>query len=305
MTRVMQYPFAVLCGFLLAFFFAFSSLFLTLAAPAFADDMLRPYVLIDQKPGTLATSTAQTLTALEDSAFDVVGQYTPYPGAAVIAVTHPALLDAASQTPFGGYAAVLRIGLTEVDGAVQRSYANPAYWGQALQVGELAAVSNAFETLFGDGTPFGSNKGLSAKKLAKYRYMMMMPRLRDHDQLASFDSHAEALAVIRANLQSNSNKLSKVFEVLVPGTEEVLFGVGIGSGDGGDATVMAITDQDELRHTAHLPYALLVSGGDVYALAGKFRIALAFPDLGMGTFMKISSAPNAIRDSLEGLTEKP
>jgi hypothetical protein len=290
MARLMQNLFA--------FLFA-------LAAPAFADDALRPYVLIDNQSGALSYGTAQTLAVLEDSDFEVVGQYTPYEGTTVIAVTHPALLDAAAQSPFGGYAAVLRISLTEIDGAVQRSYANPAYWGQALQVGELATVSEAFRALFGNGTPFGSNKGLSAKKLAKYRYMMMMPRLRDHDQLASFDSHATALTVIRANLQSNNDKLHKVFEVNVPGTEEVLFGVGIGSGDGADATVMAITDGDELRHTAHLPYAMLVSGADVYALAGKFRIALAFPDLGMGTFMKISGAPGAIRNSLQSLTEMP
>ncbi|MBT8446592.1 MAG: hypothetical protein KJO38_05570, partial [Gammaproteobacteria bacterium] len=101
------------------------------------------------------------------------------------------------------------------------------------------------------------------------------------------------------------NALTAVFEVAIPGREEVLFGVGIGTGDGADAKVMATTDRGELRHSAHLPYALLVSGSDVYALAGKYRIALAFPDLGMGTFMKISGAPGAIRDSLAELTASP
>ncbi len=273
------------------------------AAPAFADEPLRPYILVDREPGTLANSTAETVKALESSDFDVVGQYTPYPGTVVLAVTHPALLEAASQERFGGYAAVLRIGLSEVDGTVQRSYANPAYWGLALQVGDLAPVGTASQAVFGDGTPFGSKKGLKEKKLAKYRYMMMMPKLRDHDQLASFDSHDAALATVRSKLADNDAGLTKVFEVAVPGTEEVLFGVGIGSGEGADATVMSITDQGELKHAAHLPYAMLVSDGEVYALAGKFRIALAFPDLGMGTFMKISGAPGAIRDSLQDLTK--
>jgi hypothetical protein len=67
---------------------------------------------------------------------------------------------------------------------------------------------------------------------------------------------------------------------------------------------MATTGREELRHTAHLPYGLLVSGDAAYALAGKFRIALAFPDLGMGTFMKISGAPNAIRDSLGSVAQQ-
>ncbi|MFT4769095.1 MAG: hypothetical protein ACI8RN_002235 [Glaciecola sp.] len=132
---------------------------------------------------------------------------------------------------------------------------------------------------------------------------MMMSGLKDRGHLGSFPNHAAALATVRRNLADNSKQLLPVFEVVIPDSEEVLFGVGIGSGDGSDAGVMAITDSDELRHTAHLPYALLVSGSDVYALASKFRIALAFPDLSMGTFMKISSAPHAIRDSLESLTQ--
>lgn len=274
---------------------------LTLTAQA--QDMLRPYELLDAPANTLGDATDMTYSALEQSAFEVLGQYSPYPGATVIAVTHPALLQAASTKEFGGYAAALRIGLTEVEGKVQRSYANPAYWGPAFQVGSLDKVSADLKDVFGDSEPFGSKKGLNGKKLANYRYMMMMPRLKDHDQLGSFPSHAAALATVRQNLANNSNKLVKVFEVAIPDSEEVLFGVGIGSGDGGDAKVMGITDGGELRHTAHLPYGLLVSGNKAYALAGKFRIALAFPDLGMGTFMKISSAPNAIRDSLESLTE--
>jgi hypothetical protein len=282
---------------LLVFFLILLAPFLSLPNSARADDVLRPYILIDEQAAPLEEQATLTRSALTGGGFEVVGDYSPYPGARVIAFTHPALLEAAAQERFGGYAAVLRLGLTEVDGSVQRSYANPAYWGTALQVGSLDAVSSALDALFRSDADFGSKKGLTAKKLEKYRYMMMMPRLRDHDLLASFDSHQAALETIRANLAGNDD-LTGVFEVAVPGTEEVLFGIGIGSGDGADATVMAITDQDDPRHTAHLPYAMLVSGSEVYALAGKFRIALAFPDLGMGTFMKISGAPNAIRDSL-------
>jgi hypothetical protein len=277
--------------------------FLCLALPAMAQDELRPYVLIDEQSAGLEDAAAATRKALEGSNFVVVGDYSPYPGARVIAITHPELLKAAASGEFGAYAAVLRVGLTEADGKVQRSYANPEYWGTALQVGELTPVSNALTTLFGEGTAFGSKKGLSKKKLAAYRYMMMMPRLRDHDRLATFDSHDQALATIRNNLANNEAGLTPVFEVAVPGSNEVLFGVGIAKGSGADSTVMAATDGDALKHTAHLPYALLVSGDSAYALAGKFRIALAFPDLGMGTFMKISGAPSAIRDSLATLTE--
>lgn len=276
---------------------------LVLAAPSIADDRLRPYLLLDRSTADAGATTATIRSRLEGSGFTVVGEYQPYEGATTMAVTHPALLQAAADSgPFGGYGAVLRLAATTVDGETQVSIANPVYWGEALQVGDVSPVATALGSAFPDAQPFGSKKGLTEKKLAKYRYMMMMPRLRDHDELGSFADHATALATIRNNLSNNDAGLRSVFEVAIPGRDEVLFGVAIADGDGGDATVMATTDQDELRHTAHLPYGLLVSGDTAYALAGKFRIALAFPDLGMGTFMKISGAPNAIRDALTTLT---
>lgn len=72
----------------------------------------------------------------------------------------------------------------------------------------------------------------------------------------------------------------------------------IHSGEGADKTVMSVTDQADIRHTAHLPYEMLVSGSKVYALHGKFRIAQSYPDLTMTTFMKISNAPDAIEAAL-------
>jgi hypothetical protein len=39
-------------------------------------------------------------------------------------------------------------------------------------------------------------------------------------------------------------------------------------------------------------------------LHGKFRIALDFPDLTMGTFMKISGAPSAIEEKLKAVAVK-
>ena len=56
------------------------------------------------------------------------------------------------------------------------------------------------------------------------------------------------------------------------------------------------------RHTAFLPYEMLVYGNKVYMLHGRFRIALSFPDLSMGTFMKIVSTPGAIESMLQSIT---
>ena len=92
-----------------------------------------------------------------------------------------------------------------------------------------------------------------------------------------------------------------IYRIDLPGTEQSLFGIAILAGNGADETVMKITDTGARRHTAHPPYEVLVAGGRVLMLHGKFRIAQSFPDLTMGTFMKISGAPDGIAKVLGGL----
>ncbi len=65
---------------------------------------------------------------------------------------------------------------------------------------------------------------------------------------------------------------------------------------------MSIIDFDPVKSTGHLPYEIPASGGKVYALPAKFRIAVDFPDLSMlgaNGFMAIRCAPDAIEKSLK------
>ena len=65
---------------------------------------------------------------------------------------------------------------------------------------------------------------------------------------------------------------------------------------------MDVVDFQELRHTAYLPYELLVQGNQVIALPARYRIALHFPDtkmMGEHGFTKIMSAPWGILIALE------
>jgi len=52
---------------------------------------------------------------------------------------------------------------------------------------------------------------------------------------------------------------------------------------------------------AALPYEIYVVNGKVNALYGRYRLALAWPNLGMGTFMGISDAPDEILETLTGV----
>jgi hypothetical protein len=49
---------------------------------------------------------------------------------------------------------------------------------------------------------------------------------------------------------------------------------------------------------AGLPYEIFIVGNRVYALYARYRIALAWPALGMGQFMGIMNAPERIRGTL-------
>ena len=69
-----------------------------------------------------------------------------------------------------------------------------------------------------------------------------------------------------------------------------------------DKFIMSEIDFRDIKSTAHLPYEVLVSGKDVYALYARFRIAIDFPDLSMmgsNSFMNIMSTTEAIRKALQ------
>jgi hypothetical protein len=270
--------------------------------PAAAQDAkLRPYVLASEATGTVADAAAQTRSALTASGFDVVGEYAVSASAHIIVVTSSALRTAAAKTPDGGFGAVVRVSVTRVGNTTQVAYTNPAWTANIYRLGaEPTGVAAALEKALGRREEFGSKSGSTAKSLRSYHYMPFMPYFDDEVQLGTFASRAAATAKLEAGLAA-SKDAKLIYRVDIPGTEQSLFGIAILAGEGADTTVMRITDAGARRHTAHLPYEVLVSGGRATMLHGKFRIAQSFPDLTMGTFMKISGAPDGIAKVLGGL----
>jgi hypothetical protein len=264
-----------------------------------AEESLKPYVLASTDNVTIAKKAAEVKKALAQSGFQVVGEYSPYKGADVIVVTSDELRKKAAESDFGAYGAVERISLTETGKGLQVAYTNPLYYAQAYRMKDpLTDVAAGLEKAIGKKSGFGSKDGLKAGKLRKYHYMIFMPYFTDQVELASYSSHEDALKAVEEGLAAHKGGCSKIYRVDLPGKQESVFGVGISEGEGADQTIMPVIDIGDLKHTAHLPYEMVVSGGKVYMLHGKFRIALDFPDLTMGTFMKISGAPSAIEKKL-------
>jgi len=278
---------------------------------------LQPYTVGIDSEKPFKDVVSETKSSLETHLFTVVGEYMPAndKNRWVMVVTHPELFIA-SETIGGlaGFAATLRVGITLEEGKTLVSFTTPAYWGNAYYrndfdkvKGNYEKVQKAFQNAMnsmglykGDG--FGSKKGLEVEKLRKYHYMFGMPYFDDVNELEDFDSHADAVKAIDAKLKAGVPNVKLVYKVEIPNTKLTLYGLAL-SGENGEAKFLPTIDITSPKHTAFLPYEMLVNDKEVVMLHGRFRIAIAFPDLTMGTFTKIMSTPGDIEDMLEQLVE--
>lgn len=275
-------------------------------------EVLKPYVLADVTTGDLRQTAEKVKTALAANGLDVVGTYQPYANAIVLCATNDELKAAAAKAKNGGFGVVQRVAITDVGGKLQVSYVNPAYLGTAYGLGKLEGVSAKLKAALGAGATFGS-VGIDEERLKPgvYHYAMMMPYFKDVDLLKEHADYRTAVETVEKNLAAGAGGTVKVYRVDLPGKEVSVFGVGLpkgaidGPGQGDkdtDKEIMDIVDHKDLKHTAYLPYELMVDGGRVIALRGRYRIALHFPDTkmyGPNGFTKIMSAPWGILNALE------
>jgi hypothetical protein len=276
---------------------------LLLAGYSLTSWAIAPYLKADSVPaGELAAVSAAVEKKLADAGFQILGHYTPkgVPGYGVVVVADPAML--AKVREMGGahiVAAPIRIGVTE---AGEVSYTNPDYWYRAylrtrFQQAEpsVRELQSRLAKTLGAGSGFGGEE--SAKDLPTYRYMVGMERFDDKKNLlakhADFDA---AVKAVQANLQKGVAGTSKVYELIAPEKKIAVFGVAMNNEDKGDAAIInKIGIKDRV---AGFPYEVFVVNNEVHAFYGRYRLALAFPDLSMGHFMRIVYAPEEIQSTL-------
>lgn len=280
---------------------------LALAAAPFAThaaDKLQPYVLAYTAPAPPDTEAASVKRKLSEAGFTVVGEYSPYPGAQVVGITHPDLLDAAARSVHGAFGAAIHVSLTEAGGALQVAYLNPAYIAAAYRLqNDLSSVTALLAQTLGAQQLFGAGEGRRVKDLHDYRYMIGMESFEDPYRLGTHASHAEAVGTVEANLQRGVGGAALVYRVDIPAKEQTLFGVSraqVEDPRANDKHILADTvdRKFEIKTTAYLPYQILVDGPDVVAPHMRFRMAVWHPELTMGTFGKLISSPGAIEELL-------
>ncbi len=265
---------------------------------------IAPYIAGDRVPaGEWPVVAAEVEKKLSAAGFQVLGRYAPkgLPMYGVVVATDPGMLDRIRE--FGGMAIVaapIRVGFT-TDGAV--SYTNPDYWYRAFlrtRFSQAEAAARAVQLrlaqTLGAGPGFGGDE--TAADLPRYRYLVGMERFDDKKNLlAKHASFEAALKTVEDNLARGLAGTSKVYEVVLPERKIAVIGVAMNSPANGDAAMLnKIGAQDRI---AGYPYEIFVLDREVHAFYARYRIALAFPDLGMGTFMRIVYAPEEIRTTLK------
>lgn len=285
-------------------------LFIFSMGSALAEEILMPFVLASTSGGDVASASADVKSKLSGAGFEVVGEYSPYAGANVIIVTNDAMKALAAKSEFGAYGAVARVSVTKNGDNVEVVYTNPVYMAAAYRMaGDGADIRKALEGALGAQQDFGSEKELTAEDLRKYHYTVMMEYFDDPSELAEYDSQAEAVKAVEDSLAAGKGATAKVYRIDIPGKDETVFGVALKGMDAddcsGDEYIMNKIDKSSPRHTAHLPYEIVVSDGTAYALYARFRIAINWPHLpmvaapeGQGTFFSIMCAPGAIEEAL-------
>ena len=262
---------------------------------------LRPFILGIKTEGDLQAVAKAAKKRLKSNGLDVVGSYSPQTNTVIIVATNKTMKQHAAKSEYGGYGAAVRISVTKMGDEVQVSYTNPNYLNAIYRMkGSLSGIAGKLATALGKTKTFGSKEGIKDSDLRDWHYMFGMPYFDDPIELAEHDSYQAAVNKVASNLKSGTAGLTQVYRIDIPGKEETVFGVAISQGKGADQTIMSTIDVEKHKHTAHLPYELLVSGDTVYTLNGKFRIAISFPDLTMGQFVEIRDAP----DQIEGVLKK-
>jgi len=296
--------------------FIYLGIFLSLLAfNVSADTQIKPFALAASSGSSFDQAVASSRSSLTTAGFEIVGEYSPYPKANIIIFTNAQLKNIATKSKRGGYGGALRVAITEVDGEVQVTYTNPVYWASAYRLSDnLQSVSTALTSVFKTQEEFGSGKEvLTEEDMREYHYTMMMEYFDDPSLLSYHEDHQAAVNAVEEHLAAGAGNTQKVYRVDLgvdsKGKQMTLFGVALKGEDADDCSsdsyIMKQIDKSSPRHTAHLPYEMLVYGANVEALYARFRIAISWPHLPMlssdtgATFFSIMCAPGSIENALK------
>ena len=287
------------------------SIFLTLSFGVTGQN-LSPYVLVGETDVHLDEAEDMVSSALSGQGFEVIGSYSPEGNQTlkVIVYTRKDLQDITLRVKDrGALAAALKVGLKSDGPGTKISYLNPEYLFQAYLRDSYDSHSSGLKKVAEDAkkalSPLGSvNEGfggaMTAEELRKYHYKIMMPYFTDPVKLEEFASFEEGVKTIQKNLTAKKGSTTEVYSLVFSDKKVAVFGVGLMDEEEGEKNFLPIIGED---HLAAMPYEIILQGNTATMLNGRYRIALHWPELTMGTFTKIMSTPGDIKDVMKDLCD--
>ena len=230
---------------------------------------------------TAGYADAKTVASnLKKAGFTVLATYTPAKKdyLKVVVVTNSALKKAASKK-LRGFAAIQKVLVNSKAKTVLTT--NPTYWLKAfLQKDYDATAAKSTTKALGKalGKLSGTKDALSAGDLAGYHFMIGMPYYQD---------------MLTLKKGAKGVKAKKKVFTLKLNNGSTLYGVNLGKS--AESFISTIGEDKALV----LPYTILIENGTAYALHAKYYLAISYPLLTMGEFMKISSIPDTIERKLK------
>jgi len=275
---------------------------------------ISPYLRIADMDGNMNQAREKVLSVLKETGYDILGQYQPgtNPDLYVVVFTDEKIKGLCRKVKDQGMlAAAMKVGFQKNGTKIEISILNPEYLFYAYfreKMNETSIKSSAMSVskgikadLRGIGSlsvPFGGDE--SAGDLIKYRYMAGMPGFDKQVKLAEFADFKRGVEVIRNNLKKEKGKTVKVYEIIDERSKIAVFGVGFSNPEDGEAHFLPIIGES---HIAALPYEVILENNKAFMLHGRYRLALHWPELTMGTFTKIMSSPGDIEDAMELLMD--
>ena len=277
-----------------------------------AQDKLSPYFDLGIYKGSITDASSKVIKILEDKGFSVIGNYTPEKNENLFVLVFSSselqniCLHSKNRSAL---AAALKVGFIKSGENVKLSMLNPDYLFNAYfqsnyikNKEQLHAISekaiSALKEINNIQVAFGGN--IEIEDLREYQYMWGMEEFTDPVKIKEFSSFKEGTEIIRRNLKSHLNNTTQVYELVFPEKEVAVFGVGLLDNKDGEKFFLPIIGEN---HICAMPYEIIIEGNKASILHGRYRIALHWPELTMGTFTKIINTPGNIEDFMEALTK--
>jgi len=225
---------------------------------------------------------------LKENGFDVVSTYkiSKKSNSTTVIFTNSEMKKQAAKKG-RGFAGVLRV-LVDKD-RDRISIMNPIYFQRAFLQKDYNAKS-ATKTLKSIQNAFGELKGSEEKldedDIEGYHFMMSMPYYEDSVEVGKGN-----LVELLEKLHKYKNGKNYVFDLKLSDSSYL---VGYQLSKRTSKFVKKIGTQNEQV----LPYMILIENDKATILNAKYYLAISYPLLSMGQFMKISTVPGAIEKEL-------